>query len=823
VSVAEALDRASQFDDLDALVEEMDDDAEEFAGLEGGGSFETVEDDESEPESGPATGADPEAETGSPEADPTGVPSDPQSAFAEMKAEVERSEPSELDAELDDVEFGEFDEDDDMTVGELITGEPEPAAMDPTAPEAETANPFEFGEDREQPARVAEGEPTSGPESDPDLTPDPDPEPEREPEPDTASTADGGGSGPDTATGSEPDPDSVPDDPGAAFAEMQAEIERADPAELSEELEAVQFGEFDDEDQLSVRELIAGETGDPGREPADSAEPETGATEGPTEPTEPATPKATGDTGASGGPRPDDEGEDQGATGALSEVLSAMDRAAADEGRPSEPGAGAGASAGAGTAAGDPGGEPESAPSEPSGMDVDLPDEPSIGDAGPSVSEDSGFQRDAGVEAFEDRFGGLFGEDSEPSAGRSVPTIAESDLEADRFSYDPDRPDGDRMTDAVGSLTVDVSTAEQLLGLVEELSLARLNIESAVQEGDTTAARRALSELSGVTSQFRQTVTDLRLMPLERATRRLPRVARDAAREAGKQVEFTVEGEDVQLDRSIVDRVGDPLVHLVRNAVDHGIEAPAERERAGKPPEGRVTVRAERTRNRVVVEVEDDGRGIDPAAVRETALEQGLLSGAEAESLGREETYDLLFRPGFTTREEVTAVSGRGVGMDVVGRSVAELDGTVEIDSRPGEGTTVRLRLPVSIAMGETLFVRSGGEEFGLPTGAIDSIERVGVADGGRVRSQRGEPAGREVISLAEAFATPEAAPEDEDVLITIREDVRPVAVRCSGVGEKRETVTTPYEGLLADVPGISGATLTGDGRFVNVIDIETL
>ncbi|WP_240334662.1 chemotaxis protein CheA [Halorussus sp. MSC15.2] len=211
-------------------------------------------------------------------------------------------------------------------------------------------------------------------------------------------------------------------------------------------------------------------------------------------------------------------------------------------------------------------------------------------------------------------------------------------------------------------------------------------------------------------------------MPLETAIDAIPRTVRDVARSQGKEVELVVSDADVELDRSIVDRLRDPLVHLARNAVDHGIESPEEREAVGKAPEGTVAISAERVGDEVVVELSDDGRGVNAQAVRERAVENGVVTPAEAEQLSDDETYDLLFEPGFTTSEEVTDVSGRGVGMDVVNRTVADLNGSVTVESDPGVGTTVRLRVPVSIALTEVLFVEAADQTFGVPMAAVEQI-----------------------------------------------------------------------------------------------------
>jgi two-component system chemotaxis sensor kinase CheA len=293
-------------------------------------------------------------------------------------------------------------------------------------------------------------------------------------------------------------------------------------------------------------------------------------------------------------------------------------------------------------------------------------------------------------------------------------------------------------------------------------------------------------------------------------------------------VRFETEGESVEVDRSILNEIGDPLIHLVRNAIDHGIEATDEREAAGKDPEGRVTLRASRSRDTVTNEIDDDGRGLDTDELRETAVEKGVLSEAEAEELSDSDAYDLIFRSGFSTREEVTDVSGRGVGMDVVANTVEELDGQVSVESEPGQGTTVRMTLPVTVAISEVVFLEIGGEEYGVPIKVVDEISSMGVAETVRTNGTEAvvteEGSEKQLVRLNEALDTP--APRRTrtgGMLVTIEDEVRPIAIQCDDVRGQQEVVVKPFEGVLESIPGLSGATVLGDGDVVNILDVQTL
>ncbi len=348
---------------------------------------------------------------------------------------------------------------------------------------------------------------------------------------------------------------------------------------------------------------------------------------------------------------------------------------------------------------------------------------------------------------------------------------------------------------------------------------------------------------------------DVRLVPLGTVTNRLPRVVRDISREQDKTVEFNISGEDVELDRTVLDRISDPLMHLVRNAVDHGIEAPDERADTDKPEEGTVEVTATRTRDRVKITVEDDGSGLDPDRLRSEALEAGVIGEEDAAALSDEQVYELVFHPGLSTADEVTDVSGRGVGMDVVKRTVTELDGSVSIDSSPGDGTTVNMLLPVSIAIDEVLFLESNGQEFGIPIDVVHDIESassietvdgdavlpVGNADGFGTESTTGSissesaPTDHEptteysatvpVVSLDDVLETTaeQSAGTDGSVLVRIRDDVREVAFQCDQVHGQQEVVVKPFEGFMTGIPGLSGATVRGRGAVVNILDVTTL
>ncbi|ARS88865.1 chemotaxis protein CheA [Natrarchaeobaculum aegyptiacum] len=442
--------------------------------------------------------------------------------------------------------------------------------------------------------------------------------------------------------------------------------------------------------------------------------------------------------------------------------------------------------------------------------------------------------------------------------------VEEPDIEIPDITVPPETGDRSRDDDEIQSIRVDVEQIDDLLSLVEGLVTTRGRLRHAVETDlDRAALEREVEGLDSLVTDLQGTVMDVRLVPLETVTSRLPRIVRDVARDQDKEVTLELSGMDVELDRAILERLRDPLVHLVRNAVDHGIESPAAREAAGKPIEGQVEVTATRSRDRVTITVADDGHGLEPDALREEAVEANVIEPAAAEALTDEEALELAFHPGLSTAAEVTDVSGRGVGMDVVKRTIEDVDGTIAIDSAPGEGTTIRLTLPVSIAIDDVLFLEVGDLEFGVPTSVVQDVEPIEATetiDGERVLPVEGEA--YPVLSLAETFgigdeaagevaagAGSETATDGGDssrleggesagrataletgrssapdgMLLRIREDVRPVAIECDHVRDQQEVVVKPYVGFMGDVPGLSGATVRGRGTVVNILDVTTL
>jgi two-component system chemotaxis sensor kinase CheA len=398
-----------------------------------------------------------------------------------------------------------------------------------------------------------------------------------------------------------------------------------------------------------------------------------------------------------------------------------------------------------------------------------------------------------------------------------------SDVAETSGSGDPEDAAADEIEE-IQSVHVDVDQLNDLHGQVEQLVTSRIKLRRSVEQAQIDSAEDHLDELDKITSSLQDTVMDMRLVPLKKVVDKFPRLVRDLAREQEKDIDFEMEGTEIELDRTILDEISDPLMHLLRNAVDHGIEPPEEREAAGKPSEGSIRLRGFRERDRVTIEVEDDGGGIDPDAIRTKAVEKDVMTREEAEKLSEEEAQKLIFHAGFSTNDQVTDVSGRGVGMDVVQDTVSRLDGEIGIDSTPGEGTTISLSLPVTVAIVKVLFVQSGDEEYGVPIKNVDEIRRmedVQTVEGEEVVTH--DDTVYPLVRLGDALNVPGETENGDGMLVRVKESERTVAIHCDAVSRQEEVVVKPFEGILSGIPGLSGAAVLGEGDVVTILDVETL
>ncbi|MET0238873.1 MAG: chemotaxis protein CheA [Sphingobium sp.] len=369
--------------------------------------------------------------------------------------------------------------------------------------------------------------------------------------------------------------------------------------------------------------------------------------------------------------------------------------------------------------------------------------------------------------------------------------------------------------------------ADGLGGLLVAINALAPLAEKAGQVDRTLAAaiRTVQAGIERAATDLHASVDAVRSVPLEPALRRLPRLAREIAADAGKSVSLTIIGEGLEVDRQIADGLFEPLVHLLRNAIDHGIEPPEKRISAGKPPEGSVTLRFARDGDMIVAVLADDGGGIDPDMIRAKAAARGLMTADAADALDDGAALRLIFLPGFSTAETVTELSGRGVGMDAVRMAVERMRGTIAIDSRPGEGTQFHLRFPASALTTRLLVVEAGGDRYGV---ALDQVVETVRVDAGALLPIGGGTAcvlrGRTVpvLSLAALLGRTERETAPAKLLVT-RASGEAVALRVDGFAERIDMLVRPPVGMLAAVPGVGGSALMGDGAVLLVLDLPGL
>ena len=372
---------------------------------------------------------------------------------------------------------------------------------------------------------------------------------------------------------------------------------------------------------------------------------------------------------------------------------------------------------------------------------------------------------------------------------------------------------------------------DDFLDAVGELLLATARIREVGKTLAPDARTRApldegVDRLHAIVKDLHDKVMTVRMTPLAVVTDRLPRAARDVARKLGKQVELEVKGAEIELDRAILEGLGDPLLHVIRNAVDHGLEAPHLRLLAGKPATGRVTVSARRERDRVILEIADDGKGMDPVRLRESAVARGALRPEQAAAMGDREALLLACLPGVSTAETVTDVSGRGVGLDAVKRSVEAVGGTLELESAPGAGSRVTFRLPLTVAVQPVLLVRVGEEVLGLPIAKVHGAAQVEMS---RLDRSQGEPMlsyDGELVPVHDLTSLlgfpPDGARDERSVVVAEGGEGR-VGLAVDQLLGQQEAVLKPLGAPLDAVPGLSAVTVLGNGRPVFILDVQRL
>ncbi len=384
-----------------------------------------------------------------------------------------------------------------------------------------------------------------------------------------------------------------------------------------------------------------------------------------------------------------------------------------------------------------------------------------------------------------------------------------------------------RLSAADSAIRVDVGLLDKLMNLVGELVLARNQILQHTTQNEDGSLNATSQRLNLITTELQEGVMKTRMQPIGVVWNKLPRVVRDIAYSLGKQIRLEMDGAETELDKTIIEAIKDPLTHLVRNCCDHGIERPEARVQAGKPAQGKVLLRAYHEGGQVNIEICDDGAGIDIARLKKKAVAKGVLRAEQAERIGDREALNLIFHPGLSTADSVTNVSGRGVGMDVVQSNIEKIGGLVDVSSRLGEGTTVRLKIPLTLAIIPGLVVTSGGERFVIPqVSLLELIRLEGDAGGKQIERVHGTPVYRRRGSLLPIAHLNEVlrlrGPHSAEAvsIVVLQGEDRQFGLVVDGISDTQEIVVKPLGKQLKGLTTYAGATIMGDGKVALILDV---
>lgn len=376
------------------------------------------------------------------------------------------------------------------------------------------------------------------------------------------------------------------------------------------------------------------------------------------------------------------------------------------------------------------------------------------------------------------------------------------------------------------TVRVDIDRLDSLMNLVGELVMHKGRLQQIGATEKITELNETIEQIDRISGDLQSVVMKVRMVPIEQVFNRFPRMVRDLSKDLNKEIDFLMEGKETELDRTVIDEIGDPLIHLLRNAIDHGIELPSERVKSGKPAKGTLMLRARHEGNNVYIEVEDDGAGINPERIIQKAVDKGLIGEREAEGFSREEAIELLFAPGFSTADQVTDVSGRGVGLDVVKNKIEALNGEINVDSKFGTGTKFKIKLPLTLAIIQALMISVRNEIYAIPLSSVDETTIITEADIKMVQNQEVIMLRGNVLPLyrlGKLLEVPDEAANDDMYVVVVRRADKQIGLVVDSLIGQQEIVIKSLGKLLAGVPGIAGAIVAGDGNVRLILDIATL
>ncbi len=377
------------------------------------------------------------------------------------------------------------------------------------------------------------------------------------------------------------------------------------------------------------------------------------------------------------------------------------------------------------------------------------------------------------------------------------------------------------------TVRVDIDRLDMLMNLVGELVMHKGCLEQIGATNKIPQLNETIEQMDRISADLQSVVMIVRMVPIEQVFNRFPRMVRDLAKELNKEIDFIMEGKETELDRTVIDEIGDPLVHLLRNALDHGIELPEERIAAGKPGQGTLILSAKHEGNNVYIDVQDDGQGIDSDLVLAKAIEKGIVSQSEAQQLTDSEIHRFIFTPGFSTSQQVTDISGRGVGLDVVKTKIESINGEISIETKPGQGTKFRIKLPLTLAIIQALMVSVKDEIYAIPLSSVNETSLINQSDIKVIQNQeviilRGDVL--PLFRLKDILSVPgEDIPGSQLYVVVVRKGEHQIGLVVDTLIGQQEIVIKSLGRTLSNIPGIAGAIVAGDGNVRLIIDIATL
>lgn len=402
-----------------------------------------------------------------------------------------------------------------------------------------------------------------------------------------------------------------------------------------------------------------------------------------------------------------------------------------------------------------------------------------------------------------------------------------SNSDVDKYKTKVSKKKPTKRVSKVGkTVRVDIDRLDNLMNLVSELIIIKTRMEDLSGSSNKEDMNEAIEYLERITTNLHDAVMKVRMVPIERVFNRFPRMVRDLSKELGKEINLVMSGEDTEVDRTVIDEIGDPLVHLVRNSIDHGIEKPDERIKMNKDKVGVVKLIAYPDGNNVVIEVEDDGKGINYEKVKEKAIKKGVISENSAENLSKDEIIQLMFSAGFSTTEEVSDISGRGVGLDVVKSKIESISGSIEVNTEENKGTRFTIRIPLTLAIIQALLIKVSDEIFAIPLSSISEINNINVKDIRKVQGQevilyRGKTL--PIIRLNEIMDIKDESERKEAKIVFVKKGDRQAGLMVDNLIGQQEIVIKPLGKYLSGIKYLAGATILGNGKISLILDVNSL